>query len=70
MKNSDKHKESSNLKYWDGNNLCFDIVAKASVNNFECTKETSQFNENSRKKFNEDRIKDVFLMLIFNILNN
>ena len=30
MKNSDKNRESSNLKYWDVNNLCFGIVAKAS----------------------------------------
>ena len=46
MKDYDKNKESSSLKYWDLNNLYrWEMSQKLPVNNFEWIKDTSQFNE-------------------------
>ena len=49
MKEFDKNKESSYLKYWDINNLhVWAQQQKLPVNNFEWIEDTSQFNEHFR----------------------
>ena len=46
MKDYDKNKKSSYLKYWDANNLySWGMSWKLPVNNFESIEYTSQFNE-------------------------
>ena len=55
MKDYDKNKESSYLKYWDVNNLYgWTISQKLSVNNFQRIEETSQFNEDFMQNYNEE----------------
>ena len=55
MKDYDKNKESSYLKYWDVNNLYgWAMSQKLPVNNFEWIKETSQFNEDFIKNYIEE----------------
>ena len=50
MKDYDKNKESSYLKYWDVNNFYGWMMSqKFPVNNFEWIEETSQFNEDLTK---------------------
>ena len=50
MKDYDKNKESSYLKYWDVNNFYGWVMSqKFPVNNFEWIEETSQFNEDLTK---------------------
>ena len=67
----DKNKESSYLKYWDISNLYgWAMSQKLPVNIFEWIQNISQFNDEVRKNFNEEKIKDIFLKLIFNILKN
>ena len=54
MKNYDKNKESSYLGYWDVNNLYgWTMSQKLPVNNFERIEDTSQFNEDFVKHYNE-----------------
>ena len=49
-----KNKESSYLKYWDVNNLYGWVISqKLPVNNFEWIEDTSQFNEDFIKNYNE-----------------
>ena len=51
MKNYNENKESSYLQYWDVNNLYGRaMLRKLPVNKFEWIKDTSQFNEDFRKK--------------------
>ena len=51
----DKSKESSYLKYWDVNNLYgWAMSQKLPVNKLEWKKDTSQFNEDFIKKYNEE----------------
>ena len=69
----DKNKESSYLKYLDiinlygwvmsqVNNLCgWAILQKLPVNNFECIEDTSQFNEDLRKKLYWRKLWRIFL---------
>ena len=58
MKDNDKIKESSYLKYWDVNNLHGQAMPqKLLVNNFEWIEDTSQFNENFIKDYNEENDK-------------
>ena len=38
------------------------------VNNFEWIEDTSQFNEDFFKNFNEENDKDIFWKLMFNIM--
>ena len=47
MKDHNKNKETSNLKYWDINNLYgWEMSQKLPVNNFQWIEDISQFNEN------------------------
>ena len=62
MKDYDKSKESSYLKYWDVNNLYgWAMSQKLPVNDFEWIKDTSQFNEDFIKSYNEESNKGYFL---------
>ena len=62
MKDFDKNKESSYFQYWDVNNLYgWAISQKLPVNNFEWIKETSQFNEDLIKNYNEESDEEYFL---------
>ena len=62
MKNHDKNKESPYLKYWDVNNS-YDLAMsqKLPVNNFDRIKDTSQFNEDFIKNYNEESDEGYFL---------
>ena len=52
MKDYDKNKESSYLKYWGVNNFDGQAMSqKLSVNKFEWIEDTSQFNENFIKNY-------------------
>ena len=62
MKGYDKNKESSYLNYWDINNLYgWAMSQKLPVNNFEQIEETSQYNEDFLKKYNEESDEGYFL---------
>ena len=62
VKNYDKSKESSYLQYLDVNNLYgWVMLQKLPVNNFEWAKDTSQFNEDFIKNYNEERDEGYFL---------
>ena len=65
-----KNKESSYLKYWDGNNLHgWPMSQMVLVNNFEWIEDTSQFNEDFitiMKKV----MKDIFWKLMVSTLKN
>ena len=55
-------KEPSYLKHWDVNNLKgWTMPQQLSVNNFEQIKDTSQFNEDFIKNYNEESDKGYFL---------
>ena len=58
MKDYDKNKEPSYLKYWDVNNLYGQAKSqKLPVNNFEWIEDISQFNEDFIEKNEEsDRV--------------
>ena len=61
-KDYDKNKESSSLQYCNVNNLygCA-MLQKLSVNTFKWIKDTSQFNENFMKDYNEESNEGYFL---------
>ena len=62
MKDYDKNKESSYIQYWDVNNLYgWAMLQKLPVNNFEWIKDTSQFNEDFIKNYNEESDEGYFL---------
>ena len=62
MKDYDKNKESSYLKYWGVNNLYgWAMPQKLPINNFERIKDTSQFHEDFSKNYNEESDKEYFL---------
>ena len=62
MKNYDKNKESSSLKYWDVNNLYgWAMLQKLPVKMFERIEDTSQFNEDFVKNYNEESYEGYFL---------
>ena len=62
MKNYDKINETSDLQYWDVNNLYgWAMSQKLPVNNFEWIKDTSQFNEDFIKNYNEESDEGYFL---------
>ena len=62
LKDCDKNKESSYLKYWDVNNLYgWAMSQKLSVNNFERIEDTYQSNEDFIKNYNEESHEGYFL---------
>ena len=62
MKDYDKSKESSYLKYWDVNNLYgWESSQKLPVNKLEWIKGNSQFNEDSIDNYNEESGEGHFL---------
>ena len=62
MKDYDKNRESSYRKYWDVNSLYGGAMSqKLPVNNFQQTEETSQFNEDYIKNYNEESDEGYFL---------
>ena len=62
MKDYDKNKESSYLKYWHLNNLYFSAMSlKLPINKFKWIEDTSKFNEDFIKNYNEESDKRYFL---------
>ena len=62
MKNNDKNKESSYLKCWDVNNLYgWTMYQKLLLGGFKWVEETSQFNEDFIKSYDEDTDEGYFL---------
>ena len=62
MKDYDKNKESPYIQYWDVNNLYgWAMSQKLPVNNFEWIKDTSQFNEDFIKNYNEESYEGYFV---------
>ena len=62
MKDNDKYKDLSYGQYWDENNLYgLALSQKLPVNNFEWIKDTSQFNEDFIKNYNEESDEGYFL---------
>ena len=62
MKDYDKNKKLPYLKYWDVNNLFgWAISHKLPVNKFEWIGDTSQFNEDFIKNYNEESDEGYFL---------
>ena len=62
MKNYDKNKESSYLKYWNLNTLYgWAMSQKCTVNGFEWVKGTSQFNKGFIESYNEEYDEGYFL---------
>ena len=55
IKEYDRNKESSYLKYWNVNTLYrWATSQKLPVDNFEWVKDTSQFNKDFMKSYNEN----------------
>ena len=62
IKDYDENKESSHLQYWDVINLYgWAMSKKIPGNNFEWIKDTSQFNEDFIKNYNEESNEGYFL---------
>ena len=61
MKDYDKNKESSYIRYLDVNNLYdWAMSQKLPVNTFECFEDTSQFNKYFIKTIMKKVMKDIF----------
>ena len=61
-KNYYKNKESSYLKFWNVNNLCGWVKSqRLPLGNFKWVKETTEFNEDFIKSYNDDSDKEYFL---------
>ena len=62
MKDYDKNKELSYIKYWDVTNLYgWAMLQKLPVNNFEWIESTFQFNEGFIKNYNKECDEGYFL---------
>ena len=62
MKDYDENKESSYLQYWDVNNSNgWTMLQKLPENSFEWIEDTSQFNEDFIKNYNEECDERYFL---------
>ena len=62
MKDYDKNKESPYIKYFNVNNLyAWALSQKLPVNKFEWIEETSQFEKDFIKSYNEESDKGYFL---------
>ena len=71
MKDFDKNKESSYLKYWNVNNLYgWGWSQKLLVNKFEWIEDTSLFNEDFIQNYNEESNEGYFLEVDVHILKN
>ena len=71
MKDYDKNRESSYIQYWDINYLYGRAMSqKLPVNNFEWIKDTSQFNEDFIKNYNEEGNEGYFLKVDVQYLEN
>ena len=70
MKDYDKNKESSNIQYWDVNNLygC-EMLQKLPVNNFEWI-DNFPFNEDFIRNYNEEKDQGYFLKVDAQYLEN
>ena len=61
MKDYDKSKKSSYLPYWDVKNLHgWAMSPKLPVNNFQLIEDTSQFNQDFMKNYNEESSEGYF----------
>ena len=61
MKDYDKDKESTYLQYWNVNNIFgWAMSQKLPVDNFEWIKDTSQFNEDFIKDYDEESDEGYF----------
>ena len=68
MKDYNKNKESSYLKYWDKNNLYdWAMSQKLQVNDFKWVEDLSEFDEGFTKSYNEKVKNSIFLKLMLNI---
>ena len=62
MKSYDKNKESLHVKYWNVNDLYgWAMSQKFPVNNFEWIEETSQYNQDFIKNYNDVSDEEIFL---------
>ena len=62
MKNYDRNKKSSRLKYWDVNDLYGLLMSqKVPIDGFKWVEETSQFNRDFMKSHNEESNRVYFL---------
>ena len=67
MRDYDKNKEPFYLKYWNVNNFCGWAMSQTlPLGGFEWVEETSQFNKDFIKKYNEDSDIGYFLKFMFN----
>ena len=58
----DRNKESSNLKYWNVNKLyAWEVSQNLLVDGFKWNEETSQFNEDFKKSYDEESDEGYFL---------
>ena len=64
IKDVDKNKESSYITYWDLNKFCgWAMSQKLLVNNFKWIEDTSKFNDNFIKSYNEESDRGYFLKI-------
>ena len=71
MKNYDKNKESSYLKYWDVNNLYdWAMSQKLHVNDFKWVEDISKFDQIFIKSYNEESDEGHFLQIYIQRLQN
>ena len=62
IKDYDRNKESLYLQYWDVNNSYGQVMSqKLLVNNFQCIVDTSQFNKDFLRNYNEESDEGHFL---------
>ena len=61
MNDYGKNKESSHLQYWDVYLYGWAMSQKLLANNFEWIKDTSQFKDNFKEKYNEESGEGYFL---------
>ena len=78
MKNYDKNKESSHLKYWEVKNLYVWVISqKLPLGSFKWVEETPEFNEDFKKNCNNASDERYFLEVnvqypenLYNLHNN